>query len=149
LLDWSLSPYVALFFAFDNMGRDTENVAVYALLESSVRATTSYEHFFFVGKYLRTHPRHYLQQSDYSMCVQLKLREPGQPGKDFIFHPHEPAMARAIGSDGKLIKYKIRADLRTTILTQLDKMNINAYSLFGTEDALIRTVARREFLFPR
>jgi len=26
-------------------------------------------------------------------------------------------------------------------------MNVNAFSLFGSEDSLIRTVERREFLF--
>jgi hypothetical protein len=144
LLDWTASPYVALFFAFDHVPRDTEYVAVYALLESSIRSSTSDENFFMVGSYLRTHQRHYLQQANYSMCAKLKVTE---PGKDFLFSPHEPAMARAVGNDGRLIKYKITASQRTSVLMQLDKMNINEFSLFGGDDALIRTVARRELLF--
>src|SRR5215475_4670195 len=109
------------------MSRSTKYVAVYALLESSIRATVSDEDFFMVGRYLRTHQRHYLQQSDYSMCVRLKL---DGPGKDFLFSAHEPAMARAVGKDGRLIKYQIQAELRTSVLMQLDRMNINAFSLF-------------------
>jgi hypothetical protein len=144
LLDWTASPYVALFFAFDDVPKDTKYVAVYALLESSIRATTSDENFFMVGRYLRTHQRHYLQQANYSMCVRLKLVG---SGKDFLFSPHEPAMARAVGKDGKLIKYKIPVHLRTSVLIQLDRMNINAFSLFGSDEALNRTVARRELLF--
>ena len=36
---------------------------------------------------------------------------------------------------------------RRTALKHLDLMNINAFSLFGSEDSLVRTVARREMLF--
>jgi len=32
-------------------------------------------------------------------------------------------------------------------LKKLDLMNINAFSLFGSEDSLVRTVSRRECLF--
>jgi len=69
LLDWTASPYIALFFAFDNVPKNTEYVAVYALLEGSNRAAGSDENFFMVGRYFRTHQRHHLQQSNYAMCV--------------------------------------------------------------------------------
>jgi len=45
------------------------------------------------------------------------------------------------------VKIKIRASLRSEALEQLDSMNINAFSLFGSEESLVRTVARREYLF--
>jgi hypothetical protein len=37
--------------------------------------------------------------------------------------------------------------LEIKALKHLDQMKINAFSLFGSEDSLIRTIARRELLF--
>src|ERR1035437_9997854 len=63
LLDWTASPYVAALFAFDSMDKDAEQVALYAYLQDTIHLSAADEHFFMVGPYLRTHPRHYLQQS--------------------------------------------------------------------------------------
>jgi hypothetical protein len=46
-----------------------------------------------------------------------------------------------------LVKISIPITERAIALKQLELMNINAFSLFGSEDSLIRTVARRELLF--
>jgi hypothetical protein len=53
----------------------------------------------------------------------------------------------ALGSGGGLFKITIPIGERLTALKQLELMNINPFSLFGSEDSLIRTVARRELLF--
>jgi hypothetical protein len=74
------------------------------------------------------------------MCV-------GVDGDDYKFRPHEPGMIGSTGKNGDLFKLVIPASERIPALRNLDLMNINPYSLFGTEDALIRTVARRECLF--
>ncbi len=44
-----------------------------------------------------------------------------------------------------LWKIDIPASESLIALHDLDRMNINAFSLFGSEEALIRTVAIREF----
>jgi hypothetical protein len=38
---------------------------------------------------------------------------------------------------------------RITVLRNLDHYNLNSYSLFGTEESLVETVAQREILFHR
>jgi len=140
LLDWTASPYVAAFFALDIIAKDAKNVCIYALLQDLIYGGGSDAHMFFVGRYVQSHPRHFLQQCDYSMCVELKRG-------DYLFLPHEEGVAGALGPGGKLFKYVIPATERRTALEHLDQMNINEYSLFGSEDALIRTIARRECLF--
>jgi hypothetical protein len=56
-------------------------------------------------------------------------------------------LRKGVGSNGQLFKITIPVEERLTALKQLELMNINAFSLFGSEDSLIRTVARRELLF--
>ena len=72
LLDWTLSPYVAAFFAFRSPGNSSEDYA----------AIYSYTEFFGEGKnwegdeayivgcgpYVETHRRHYTQQRQYTFC---------------------------------------------------------------------------------
>jgi len=38
---------------------------------------------------------------------------------------------------------------RLVALKELDLMNVNAFSLFGSEESLVRTVARRALLFKK
>jgi hypothetical protein len=94
------------------------------------------------GQYLVSHPRHVLQQCQYSMCVAMDL-----PNKDYVFQPHQIGLEGALGRKGVLSRIIIPRAERTNALRQLDLMNINAFSLFGSEDSLVRTVARRELLF--
>jgi hypothetical protein len=75
------------------------------------------------------------------MCVAVDAAN-----NDWTFLPHQSGLAGAVG-DGALVKISIPVTERTTALKQLELMNINAFSLFGSEDSLIRTVARRELLF--
>jgi hypothetical protein len=46
-----------------------------------------------------------------------------------------------------LYKYTIPASEREKVLRKLDKYNINAYSLFGSEESLMETLALREIFF--
>jgi len=141
LLDWTASPYVAAFFAFDAMDRSATHVSVYALLRDSMTSHSSDAHLFIVGPYVRSDPRHYAQQSRYSLSVK-------QEGHDYHFLPHEQVKPTGLlGAEGELVKFNIEASKRSQILRHLDLMNINSFSLFGSEDSLIRTVARRECLF--
>jgi hypothetical protein len=140
LLDWTASPYVAALFAFDMMDPGAEYVSVYAFLQDTLHSFGSDQHFFVVGPYIQAHRRHFLQQSRYSMCV-------GVDSDDYAFRAHESGMIGPDGSNGNLFKFRIRASERTTALKSLDLMNINAYSVFASEESLIRSVARRECLF--
>jgi hypothetical protein len=140
LLDWTASPYIAALFAFDAVPKGTEHVAIYAFLQDTGHELSSDQHLFTVGSYVQSHPRHFLQQSDYSMCIKLK------DGEHF-FSPHEQAMSKAVGPDGMCFKFVLPVSERLAALKHLDLMNLNPFSLFGSEDSLVRTIARRECLF--
>ena len=140
LLDWTASPYLAALFAFDAVNEDVKDVCVYAFLQDTEHGGSADKHLFIVGPYIQSHPRHFLQQSRYSMCVRL---EDG----NYLFCPHEQAIPEAAGPNGDLFKFKIPAKERLAVLKHLDLMNINPFSVYGSEDSLIRTIARRECLF--
>ena len=140
LLDWSSSPYVAAFFAFDTVHPEAEHVCVYAFLRSGIHSGSSERHFFVVGPYIRTDQRHYLQQSRYSMCVKAT-------GKDYLFISHDELLAEQNGDQGRLFEFRIPVKERRMALRRLELMNINPYSLFASEDSLVKTIARRECYF--
>ncbi len=147
LLDWTASPYVAALFAFDAMDRTATHVAIYAVAQDKYTASRfdAGQEFLVVGPYIRAHPRHYLQQSRYSLCIGEQAIN-GWPSKDFLFLPHERLLGENV-NPGLLVKFLIPAAERQTALKHLDSMNINPHSLFGSDESLMRTVARRECLF--
>lgn len=143
LLDWSRSPYVAAFFALSNaQANQRDPIAIYAFLESTGAGkvgSLEAPRIVTLGPYVRTHRRHYLQQAEYTICAQYVAH-------DWAFALHESAMGREHGED-VLIKFTIPARDRVTALQQLDRFNLNAFSIYGSEDALMQTMALREFEF--
>jgi hypothetical protein len=72
LLDWTASPYVAAFFAFDIPEiNEAERVGVYAFVRGRSRGIfRSERQLWLVGRYGRSHARHLYQQSSYTMCLE-------------------------------------------------------------------------------
>lgn len=138
LLDWSESPYVAAFFAFEAaVDRDVKEVAIFSFEEYGdlVKSTNlSVPHIRGYGPSVRTHRRHFQQQCYYTVCHQYR-------GKEKIYCEYKDEV---FGKDqDKLIKYILPSSDREVALEKLDRMNINAFTLFGNEDALARTLAFR------
>lgn len=137
LLDWSRSPYVAAFFAFNEVGYyGTVSVycfqAVVGLGKSGwANAPRINDH----GPYVITHERHYRQQAEYTTCV-LKREN------NWYFVPHETAKFEE--EQDVLYKIDIPAAERKKAMRQLDQMNINAFSLFGSHEGLADMLAYRE-----
>ena len=147
LLDWTRSPYIAAFFAFDSMDRDAKFVAVYMYVRDSMQISGADNYTFIVGKYVRTHPRHYLQQSNYSLCVGLQIEYDGDKvaGYDYRFMPHGGALGKS--KTEMFLRILLPASERRNALIELDSMNVNPYSVYSSEESLIRTIARQQFLF--
>jgi hypothetical protein len=141
LLDWSKSPYVAAYFAFQPTG--DQNRAIYILAEKpdNTKGKASNEaSIYSLRRVQKPHRRHYLQQSEYTVCVQFDLND----GWSFVpYGTVNPTSWSEIRQD-VISKITMSVDLRIEILQRLDKFNLNAFSLFGSEESLMETMAFRE-----
>ena len=141
LLDWSRSLYVGLFFALSEQPRD-ENSALYMYIENvghGKGGVVGAPEISTIGQYVTAHKRHWIQQSNYTACV-------ARQDDVWVYHPHEGTFGGSSDESDRLVKVEIVPGARVRMLRQLDSMNINAFSLFGTEEALMKTVAFRELL---
>ena len=149
-LDWTLSPYIAAFFAFRRSIEDVENVSIYAYCEmpNSREKPKSFSPgkptiYTLPEQYVRTDRRHFLQQCNYTSCYEHKNAE-------WRFAPHEDVFSRSDPNRNDLnrdvlLKFNIPSTERPKVLRFLnDNYNINAFSLFQSEESLLETMAFRE-----
>ncbi len=155
LIDWTKSPYIAAFFAFRDIYSEanhkkddvfaaecpvlrdicTKYVSIFCGLWNLQCGDKS--HIYTLGHTIATHRNHYLQQSEYSICVR-------EGNKNIYFANHEDIEENE--EEGVLIKYNIPVSEQQKVLRKLDSMNITAYSLFGSEPSLMETLALREIV---
>jgi hypothetical protein len=145
LLDWSRSPFVAAYFAFREDRPYQSSVAIYAYDErpQSIKTGSSDSaqiHRF--GPYVAAHKRHFAQQSQYTVCVQQR------EGKwDFVPHSNVFETQSSDRTQDILHKFTLDISEREKVLTELNDYNLNAYSLFASEESLMETLSIREELF--
>jgi len=139
LLDWSRSPYVAAFFALREPLRCAEKRSVFAFC-AMPKGTKSHwggePEIRHKRLGLSAHTRHFLQQSEYTICGRFDNGE-------WHFHPHDQIVGRNMHQD---VLWRIDLPSKTSrdALRLLDQYNLNAFSLFGSEESLLETLWSRE-----
>jgi hypothetical protein len=128
----------------NSSGPATNSVSVYAFLEGGGNGKTeegSGPDIHALGPNVRAHRRHFLQQSQYTICT---VRQ----GNELVYAKHEDVVARKEIGEDLLWKINIPVNARVEFLHELHKMNINFFSLFASEDSLLQTLATNIFLLP-
>lgn len=155
LLDWSRSPFVAAYFAFKDPGAQRRAVYILAEKPQNRKGKSSNEpSIYSLRRISKPHKRHYLQQSEYTVCVEYEL----QRGWSFVSSKAIEDKRIVSLEDWKVVnqtswnaneqdvifKITLPSDIRLDVLMRLDKFNLNAFSLFGSEESLMETMAFRE-----
>jgi len=145
-LDWTSSPFVAAYFAFHSASENAE-VSIYVLSESRMQLGSSkVPRVYHLGPNIKTHRRYFLQQSTYTMCLGFNDQQKWQ----FVSHKSPLAF---IGPEHRerpnfdLRKFNLPSSERLKVLKLLDDYNLNAFSLFASEESLMETMALREIEF--
>jgi hypothetical protein len=138
LLDWTRSPYVAAFFAFRHANpKENDFVAIFEYTEDMGTGkgicpgeTTICP----CGSWIATDKKHFLQQSEYTICRKQK------DGITF-YASHEEVFDRGNEDQDVLIKYLLPVTERERVLKKLRLMNITPYSLFENTESLLEVIA--------
>jgi FRG domain len=144
LLDWTHSQFVAAYFAFRRPAKDVQRVSIYVYCEhpNQIKRLPRYEPVVIShGHYVRAHRRHFLQQCEYTSCLAFK--------SPVRFVRHDEVFKRSERGQDFLWKFNIPVAERLKVLQLLDAHNLNAFSLFGSEESLVETMAHRELDFRR
>ncbi len=147
LLDWTESPFVAAYFAFHEPGPRDGCAAVYAYSETSQdnlklmsldKAMISLR-----GPFVETHPRHFTQQAWYTICGKWDSgTTPARSSpRGHVICSHSEVFDRGGDTDQDILtRMIIPRSERRTVLEFMRDVNINHFTLFRTEDALVQTV---------
>jgi hypothetical protein len=103
LMDWSRSPYVAAFFAF--RAPAGQRIAIFGYLDrlgGGKVGQSQRPRILHLGPYVKAHPRHVLQQCEYTVCSQFA------PG-GWVYAQHEDVFKLGAAAQDLLWKFTLPA----------------------------------------
>ncbi len=134
LLDFSLSCFVALFFAcedFNSEGKGDGKVFLYSPPENKLGGNDIPD-VRIIGRYVEAGKRHFAQQSQYLIPVVYDSQWKFIAFKAAVHDHRNHHVLREIIID---------ASAKASLMRALGEMNINRYTMYFNEDALIRSFA--------
>lgn len=139
LLDWSRSPYVAAYFACRAPKGDRLSIYAYQEFTGFGKGNSSVTpQILKFGPNVRSHPRHFLQQCEYTMALKFIP-------DSWSLATYKEVQESLSHDQDRIVKISFPKSEAFKVLKILDLYNINEYSLFQTEDALLKTMAFRKF----
>lgn len=142
LLDWTESPYIAAYFAMCEPSSDDE-VAIYAYIETprgSKSVDSGIAQINLQGPYVSTDKRHFAQKAWYTVATRWSNQN-----EEHTFCPHHEVFKKPENGQDVLIKITIPSNDRRIALRELNDFNINHFTLFQNEDALIKALSIKNF----
>ena len=143
LLDWSRSPFVAAFFAFrENSNVRKRSIFAYCEMpEGSKGGLVGGLSIHTFGPYVAAHHRHFRQQCQYSVCGEFNKRY-----EQWYFGSHQDVFKQNHPRQDYLWKFNIPSSERTAVLKMLEEYNLNAFSLFNSDETLMEAMWVKEFV---
>lgn len=141
LLDWTESPYIAAYFAY--IAATKNNAAIYCYIERPYTGKGSSGKSPMISlksHFVKTDKRHFAQKSWYTIATKWDDKE-----KNHYFCSHEDIFIKNSTRQDVLIKIILPISLRKEALVQLNDFNINHFTLFQSEDALIKALETKIF----
>jgi hypothetical protein len=140
LLDWTESPYIAAFFAYSTA---RSNPAVYCYIERPqfVKGGKGGDPMISVkGPFVSTHKRHFAQKAWYTVATKWDYRS-----ERHVFCSHERVFERHDMRQDLLIKLVLPGSDRGKAMRKLSEYNINHFTLFQSEEALVKALESKHF----
>lgn len=147
LLDWTSCPFIAAFFAFASQNK-AERCSIYVYNQEGMKEFSSqYSRIWLLGHYINADVRHSLQQSWYTIALKADPKQV-RPDKTEIhkhrIRCHEEIFKSLEKEQDLIIKINIPNKERSKVLKYLDEKDINHFSLFQSEESLMKTLAFKE-----
>lgn len=140
LLDWSRSLYIAAYFAFCKPIGDRIAIYVYQEHAGIGKLGSSNEpQLHVLGPNVRSDPRHFLQQGEYTLCAQYVE-------KNWCIGRHEEVFRLNHEGQDRLWKFTLPRSESQNVMRRLEEYNLTSFSLFQSEESLLEALARKLIL---